>query len=631
MFVLKASRRSTSMARIRQWLILLLRILAVAVLVVAVSRPLLGGWLGWQFSGAPDTVIILIDRSASMGLSYGKGKNCLDQGVKLLIDAGNKTAPDSRIILIDSAVMVSKQIPTWDVLKDLSETEITQTAADIPALFRKALDYMLTNGTGVTEIWCLSDMQRSNWDTENSAWMELENKFKSLPQPLTFRVLATGSEKTGNRSLSFVRIIGYSTPDGKRVNELVFDVQSDSQADETDVPLVLFISGAKRQINITLRGNKTRIRHTFAESEKDKTSFGYIELPPDANPQDNRFYFAYGKQPKQKTLILTQNRLLGDILSAAAAPESTGQTADVEVCSPAESVDRTFDDIALLIWKGFFPVGKMHKKLTAFLNRGGVALFFPPETPGQNSAEKKLNKNRNRWSQIIDFPKNKPQHVVEWFHSGGPLADTVSGNSLPVDSLEILRIRTLAGGMRTASALYTSGRPFLYLQNAENEGKLYICSTLPVESWSNLGEGVILVPMLNRMKVEGAQRFSQIIYAACGMWHPENNGNQPESLLDKKSLKSSPESASDFKCNSGIYSAESKIVILNRPEVEDIPGEIDQTEVKALFKERPFYMFNESGKNDSAFQSEVWRWFLIAMFCCLMAESFLLMPKKSDN
>ena len=412
---------------------------------------------------------------------------------------------------------------------------------------------------------------------------------------------------------------------------MVFDIRSDLSAGkiEKNVPLVVSFAEAKSQFNIALKGEKTRVRHTLAEVEKEGVCAGYTELPPDVNLQDNRFYFACGKQPKQKTLILTKNKLLGDILSAAAAPQTIGENVDVKVCSITESADQSFDDIALLIWAGFFPSGEMREKLTNFLNNGGVALFLPPDTPGKDGVEEKQGKNRNRWSQIINFPKTEPQHVVEWFHSGGPLADTISGTSLPVDSLEIFRIRTLIGEMKTASALYRSGRPFLYVQNAENRGRLYICSTLPLSNWSNLGEGIILVPMLTRMKLEGAQRFSRIIYADCGIWH-HANGAIPEYLTEKDSSRKISETLHDPKYNSGVYSSGDKTIVLNRPKAEDIAGRIDKTEVMSLFKERPFYMFNESNENNSAFQSEIWRWFLIAMFCFLMAESFLVMPPKKQ-
>src|ERR1044071_8034960 len=65
-FLISATRSSINNARLREWLILLFRVRAVLMLVLFVGRPLAGGWLGWALAPAPDTVLILLDRSASM-------------------------------------------------------------------------------------------------------------------------------------------------------------------------------------------------------------------------------------------------------------------------------------------------------------------------------------------------------------------------------------------------------------------------------------------------------------------------------------------------------------------------------------------------------------------------------------
>src|SRR5271163_923372 len=66
MFLLAAQRMSRGYARLRQWLILLFRMLAVAGLIFAVGRPLASGVLGLAGGGRADTTIVLLDCSPSM-------------------------------------------------------------------------------------------------------------------------------------------------------------------------------------------------------------------------------------------------------------------------------------------------------------------------------------------------------------------------------------------------------------------------------------------------------------------------------------------------------------------------------------------------------------------------------------
>src|SRR3954463_9965682 len=65
MFLLAANRLSRGYAKLRQMLILLFRMLAIAGLIFAISRPRASGWLGRAAGGRPDTTIILLDRSPS--------------------------------------------------------------------------------------------------------------------------------------------------------------------------------------------------------------------------------------------------------------------------------------------------------------------------------------------------------------------------------------------------------------------------------------------------------------------------------------------------------------------------------------------------------------------------------------
>ena len=66
MFLLAANRMSRGYARVRQWLILAMRTLAIAALAFVIGRPLTGGWLGLTAGGRAETTIVILDRSPSM-------------------------------------------------------------------------------------------------------------------------------------------------------------------------------------------------------------------------------------------------------------------------------------------------------------------------------------------------------------------------------------------------------------------------------------------------------------------------------------------------------------------------------------------------------------------------------------
>src|SRR5271167_1977671 len=102
MFLLAANRMSRGYSRLRQWLIMLFRMLAIAGLIFAISRPLAGGWLGLAAGGRPDTTLILLDRSPSMQqVGAGAAGSKLETGTRQLVDT-LRTLGSTRWVLIES-------------------------------------------------------------------------------------------------------------------------------------------------------------------------------------------------------------------------------------------------------------------------------------------------------------------------------------------------------------------------------------------------------------------------------------------------------------------------------------------------------------------------------------------------
>ena len=137
----------------------------------------------------------------------------------------------------------------------------------------------------------------------------------------------------------------------------------------------------------------------------------------------------------------------------------------------------------------------------------------------------------------------------------------------------------------------------------------YYCTTLPLKEWSNFGDGVVIVPMLRRMMQLGAQRLSNIVIGDCGLQHPEINISRCKMLLssDKDIGFANPA------YNTGIYTEDDRITVLNRPSAENIIKELDDVELKALFSENSIRLFREKNNSSSTMQSEIWRIFLIIL------------------
>src|SRR5262245_43108125 len=138
MFLLAANRLSRGYARLRQWLIMLFRMLAIAGLIVAIARPLASGWLGLTAGGRSDTTLILFDRSPSMQeRGAGSGGSKLETGRQQMTRA-LKTLGSGRWVLVDSAARKPLELENPDSLLNSPATEPASAAADIPAMLQSA-------------------------------------------------------------------------------------------------------------------------------------------------------------------------------------------------------------------------------------------------------------------------------------------------------------------------------------------------------------------------------------------------------------------------------------------------------------------------------------------------------------
>src|ERR1700722_12373733 len=110
-FLFSANRASTRYAKLRQFLLLACRMLALLALILAIARPLAGGWLGWALSPSPDVILVLLDRSASM--ETHDATNSLtrrEQALRAIAGAAAPFADRSRFVLMENVLRKPQEI-----------------------------------------------------------------------------------------------------------------------------------------------------------------------------------------------------------------------------------------------------------------------------------------------------------------------------------------------------------------------------------------------------------------------------------------------------------------------------------------------------------------------------------------
>jgi hypothetical protein len=609
MFLLAANRASTSHAKLRQLLILLFRCLAVLALVLFVSRPLAGGWLGWALSPAPDVILIVLDRSASMEEKPpGATATKREQALRMIGEAAREFQDRSHLVLLDSATRAAQPIASATALEQPALTGPTDTTADLPALLQSAHQWLVENRAGTAEIWIASDLQRGDWHPGDDRWQSAVAQLAALPQRVRVRLLALNQPADANASASLAESLFKSAPVPEL--HLALDLHR-AISNPSQMPLTLNLNGAATQQELALEGATVRWRQRIALGEAQKSGWGSAALPADANPRDNTAFFVYGGDTAPRTLVISADAGAVRIIRLAGISSDDGKPADL--IAPAELANASFANYSLIAWQGALPDSSFAPRLQSFVEEGGVVLFLPD---GEASESKFAGVG---WGELQKAAAETPFKMKSWEEADGPLAKTDEGLSLPVDELAAVQRRGITGEVAKL-AVFADGSALLARQTL-GRGAVYFCATPAQDEWSNLGDGPVLVPMMQRLMLAGARRLNQESALVCGELAAADR---------QRDWTSVDAEGKNIRLHAGVYRSGDRLVAVNRPPGEDEPGRLDAPEAKALFGALPLQMLEEKrGGLGEALQGEIWRLFVFGMLAFLLVESFLILPAKA--
>ena len=599
-FLLKATQSSTSHAKLRQFLILALRTLAVIALILFIARPLAGGWLGWALAPAPDSIVLLLDRSASMeARAPGQTISRRESALQKFAEAARVFDKSSHVILIDSATRQPQEISIGS-LTNLPQAAATDTAADIPAMLQTALKWLVDTRSGAAEIWIASDLQESNWSPQDGRWKSIFDQFKALPQKVRFRLLSFDMSGEENVAIGLAEIL-------RRQDRLayVLDLQR-TRASSDPISVSISVGDSRAHSEVRSEGTSIRWRNNLTLDTSRPSGWGMFEVGADANPRDNAAYFVYGERIPLAATVVADDAAAARVLSFASS--DAGKPA--AIIKPEDAANLDLNPTALVVWQGSLPIGNVAERLKAFVDEGGTVMFVAPGVAGPGFFE------NISWGEV-ETATTAPFKVARWDEDQGPLARTEERISLPLADVVFAKRQKISGAAQVLAA-FSDGAPFLS-RKTSGRGEVYFCASLPRADWSTLSDGDVLVPMLQRALQTGAKRLQNAVMVDCGELPP---------TLAQMSWQAISKGARDPKLHAGVYQSGSRFLAVNRPSSEDEPERLDADAATKLFGDLPTQFWQETAAKTDL-QGEIWRIFLFGMLIFLLIEGWLILPQVS--
>ena len=603
-FLFQARKSSSRLSKLKRWLILLVRVLALAALAFMIARPMTGGDSLFSLSnGSPEVLVLVLDRSASMETTTDKDSLTKRQKALEAFQSFARPWTESRLVVLDSALEEPFFIDRADSFKDEALQRFfgpTDTAADLPGTLSKTLDWLKESGVGTAEILVVSDMQSSNWELERNA-------------DIMRKINRTLSEKKDFWKLTFLNMAdpppyNFSvTVD--QVNRMpnkvepVLNLRKKGRGKE-EVRLTTRMNGKSDLLEVELVSQSVLWRPTFDLKNEPEEGWISILSPDDFCQSDNICYLTYGSTEPPQVAVRASNPRISLILRSAS------QTEQGELPDPLPLSG--FGEKDLLSRKILIHQGEINSKvetvLEEFVIKGGSLVLFPPEVT--SSDDSKLLS----WNSLEEKLEDEIFQVSNWREDSGLLTNSSDGNRLPLDRLAIKRRRTPQQG--ETLAYYSDGKPFLSCLTL-GKGIVYFFSTLPLDSWSSMSDGYVLVPALQRLIEESSSSNSFIQSWFCG---------EKES---KESILFEPIGDAKDKVpylHAGIYRVNGRLTAINRPKSENDTLFLTVEQILEKLPNISPRLLEDESSSASNDRSEAWSFFLTLCLILLLGEALLGQP-----
>jgi hypothetical protein len=375
-FLNELKKSTMQRVRVKQWLLLALRTLAIAALALAFARPTLEGAMAGFFGGnGRTTTALVLDHSTSMTLRDGSGAY-LDQAKVIANELLADFETGDEVILVaepaNASSMVSYQNASAarEAIQELEPQEGSGLLSD--AIRRAAAE--LDKQANLNRIlYVVSDFQSSTFADSTDL---------QLPENVRLVLVPVGTDGRGNIAVTDAKIISQIVTEGQPVRlEALLTNYGDEDAN--GVVVSVFIENERvGQATLDIPAGTGASARLVITPRQTGWLSGRVEI------EDNQFLYDNARRftmlvPEQRNLLVVQgngaprNYLslgLSDDLASGSVRFKTDEIAE----NALAGAELGAYDAVILNGVSSFSTGEQ-SSLSAYVNGGGGLLVFPSD------------------------------------------------------------------------------------------------------------------------------------------------------------------------------------------------------------------------------------------------------------
>lgn len=497
-FLKEVKEETSARSRLRNLLVLLMRLLAVAFLALAFAQPFIPAKDAAARAGAK-AVSIFIDNSFSM--------EALSQDVPLLEKAKQRAreavqayAPDDQfqILTHDFEGRHQRLVGRDDALALIDEVAISPEVKALSEVLTRQRQALHTGMTGNHLAYMISDFQRSITDIENYADTTLELNLIPL-QAVQERNISIDSAW-----------FNAPVPMANQANPLVVKVRNFSGEDAENIRLSIRYEGQTKPVGALSIPANSAILDTVNLSIQ-RTGWHEAELAVTDYPIqfDDTYYFTFNV--REQINVLAINEAQPDRYLTAAFAGMANFKIDNLL---SQNLDySTFANYQLIVTNGLNNMSTgLGFELAQFVKEGGSLLVFPGRNASLDAYRSFLAAfSAGELQAFEEQPRVVGTVNTEEFIFNDVFENKSSNLKLPATEGNFRLPASASLGMERLLT-YRDGNTYLAKYQLE-KGHLYLCAAPLDEQYNNLvRNGEVFIPMLYKMAISSG-KGQKIAYA----------------------------------------------------------------------------------------------------------------------
>lgn len=483
--------------KLKQWFLLLLRILIIVSLVFAFARPAIKSTL-FGSSTTKTTAVFIIDNTTSMSIVSNEG-SYFNKIKEMARNAITNFEPGDEIAVIPSATSPGNEfLPQSNlhaVKKEIEEIQISRIRKTLNASIIKAGQILYGSGNFNKELYLFTDLQSGSiYDLES----ELSN-MKELFKGANIFVFDLSRKSAMNAGVSNFKLSNQIFEKNKRIGFNATITNYSGERINNSIASLFINDRRNAQQSVSLNAKESK--ELFFETTLTDTGLvnSVVELEEDDNNYDNRSYLSFYVPDKIKLLLAYELNEDAAFVKLALS-QSSNLIQFTETRSSQLPVYSVPDFDALVLIGATNENGIL--RIKNYLNNGGRVLFFPSSNsdiiPAQNLF-RELNLpipeqfigNVNSYESRSQFEEPNLNHPI--FSN---LFEEKSKTK--IESPDIYRYLKIIPGEKGTNLISMFDKSAFLSEHRVGKGIFIAFNTSPVLSWGNLPVKSIFPTLINK-------------------------------------------------------------------------------------------------------------------------------------